>query len=111
MNLQKLDIALLTLLVVAMVPCVSAAENVNADKLSSDPFYLEAIKIMSKENALASDRLIPLNVGIASYPLTNKKIHAIKVLDQKNGDTYTLYLDEKFVLCRNAFIEREESRD
>ena len=66
MQLRKLSVVLLALLLAGavIVPCVSAAENVNADELSSDPYYLEAIKIISKENALSSDQFIPLNADL-----------------------------------------------
>lgn len=112
MELRKTGVILLALLLaaMAMVPCMSAAENVNVAEVMSDPYYSEAIKIVSNENAIPVDHLIPLNTGIASYPLTNKKLHSIKLLDQTDGNTYTLHLDDNNKVANpKLYSEKENS--
>lgn len=113
MKTLKICVILLALLLagIAMVPMVSAGEDLDTNDLLSDPFYLEAIKVISQENAIPSDQLYPLNVGVASYPLTNQKLHAIKVLDQKSGNTYAIYLDDNYQVADPKSYSKNENSE
>lgn len=111
MKTREIGIVLLALLLaaMAMVPMVSAEETENANELLSDPYYSEAVNIISQKNGIPADQLYPLNDGIATYPLTNKKLYASKVLDKKNSGTYSVYLDDNYQVADPRSYSEKES--
>ncbi|MCX9012005.1 MAG: S8 family serine peptidase [Candidatus Methanoperedens sp.] len=76
------------LIAVALVPSIGA--NPNAGQTKSE----KALEYISQKHAIPQEQLMVVNEKEANFPLSNKKLWSVKILDPITTETYIVDIDE-----------------
>jgi hypothetical protein len=114
MKLRDVSVVLLALLLaaMAMVPIGTAADQiVNSQEIQDRIAYFEkARQNIVETHGAEKTNLRNLNTVNSNYPMINKKIIGVKILDEKTNDVYSVYLDDGLKIVDPQKFAKEEER-